>query len=233
MDETHIYTRIHRITGISIAFTAMLATALIGSPASATTKGLNQIVTPDIQPEGQLSVSLQQQDPNIGNPNEEQLELGITKNFEVAVFQGTSPGEQIANAELGLVAKGPYLLSTGFLNWSTRGVAPQPYLEAGYYPKATELMAGIVDTTAQSQTTGGGFRTQRQADAILGAAYRIDPKVLLQLDFEGGSGNFVTAGFTYSITPSLNLNPAIYLSNSTPYKGYGYVVLTWNVQLFK
>src|SRR5438067_8135235 len=44
----------------------------------ATTKGLSQIVTPDLQPEGDLSLSLQIQDKRIANPYELQAELGLT-----------------------------------------------------------------------------------------------------------------------------------------------------------
>jgi hypothetical protein len=43
--------------------------------ALATTKGLSQIVTPDLQDEGDLSLSLQIQDKRIANPYELQAEL--------------------------------------------------------------------------------------------------------------------------------------------------------------
>jgi len=61
------------------------AFVLLPAAAAATTKGLSQIVTPDIQPEGQLSLSFQAQSKQIGNPYEFQGELGFTKWLEAAV----------------------------------------------------------------------------------------------------------------------------------------------------
>jgi hypothetical protein len=205
---------------------------LSGGAANATTKGLNQIVTPDIQPEGALSLSIQQQDPTIGNRGELQTELGITDTFEIAVFQGDSPADQIGNAELGLYNRGPYLLSTGFLNWTTKGTAPQPFLEGGYYKGNGELVLGAINVVDQETTNAGAIRNTHSTQALLGVAYRPTPRLQVQADYQGGSGNFSTAGFTYSITPSLSFNPAIYVSNSTPVKGYGYAVLTWTIQAF-
>jgi hypothetical protein len=59
--------------------------------AEATTKGLSQIVTPDLQPEGDLSLSFQIQDKRIANPYQLQAELGLTEWAEVAVFRGFQP----------------------------------------------------------------------------------------------------------------------------------------------
>jgi len=108
--------------------------AAFASSADATTKGLSQIVTPDLQQEGDLSTSFQIQDKRIANPYELQAEIGLTKWAEVAVFQGFDPDEEIFATEFGLLTKEPYLLSIGFTNWSPRQhVDPQPYIEAGYY----------------------------------------------------------------------------------------------------
>jgi hypothetical protein len=108
--------------------------ATISPPASATTKGLSQIVTPDLQTEGDLSLSLQIQGKRIANPYELQAETGLTKWAEVAVFRGFDPDDWIFGTEIGLLTKEPYLLSIGFVNWSPHlGVDPQPYIEAGYY----------------------------------------------------------------------------------------------------
>ena len=189
-------------------------------PALATTKGLNQIVTPDIQPVGQLSLSYQQQDQYIGNPAQFQEELGITRNFEIATFQGLAPGQQVLNAELALVQHLPYLLSTGFGNWNTRGSAPQPFIEAGYYLSRNKWMAGMA-------------RVGNQTETILGWGYQAHPRALVQIDYQSGPGNSATAGFTYSITPALQVNPAIYYANDAPHHLHPYVVLTWNLQLFK
>ena len=227
-----------------------IAAASLSSAAHATTKGLNQIVTPDVQPLGSLSLSYQQVDPNISNPSQVQVELGVAKEVELAFFQGFAPSEQIGGLEVGLIDKHPYLLSTGFINWSSKGVAPQPFLEAGFYQGNTELIAGIIDgTTTNTSATGAGAQaglqqfqpfalgsggsattsTGRSLQAIIGYAYRVHPRTLLQVDYQSGNSNFATAGFTYNITPQLQFNPALYVSNSAPTKGYAYAVLTWNI----
>ena len=95
------------------------------SLACATTKGLSQIVTPDLQAEGDFSLSLQFQDRKIGNPFQLQSELGLTNWLEVAVFQGLSPGETIFGAEVGLIQKLPWLVSVGVINWSPAAAAPR------------------------------------------------------------------------------------------------------------
>src|SRR5258707_1520569 len=112
----------------------MMAILWIAPSSFATTKGLSQIVTPELQPEGDLSLSLQIQDKRIANPYELQAEIGLTKWAEVAVFQGFEPNDEILATEFGILTKEPYLLSVGFVNWSPRSdVDPQPYIEAGYY----------------------------------------------------------------------------------------------------
>ncbi len=218
-----------RLQALSLA---VLLTLAVG-PVGATTKGLNQIVTPDIQPLGVLSVSFQQEDPNIGNRCQVQLELGITKRFELAYFHGVSPPEDFLNAEYGIVQDRHFLLSTGFANYTDRGSSPQPYLEAGYLRGNTYLMAGATYVTVQGVGVGGSVRNSHQSQTILGAAYRVVPRLLLQLDYQGGSGNFATAGFTYNITPTLQLNPSLYFANASGHAVYGYAVLTYNIQSFK
>ena len=94
----------------------------------ATTKGLNQIITPDIQQEGLLSISAQVEHPFIGNSEQLQFEAGLTSNFEVALFQGFSPWQTVGAAEYGLVQKPHFLLSTGFLQSAT-DYRLQPFLE--------------------------------------------------------------------------------------------------------
>ena len=61
---------------------------------------LSKIVTPDVQPQGDLSLSFQWQGKQIANPYEFQAELGITRSFEVAIFQGTQPFETIFGCEV-------------------------------------------------------------------------------------------------------------------------------------
>src|SRR6266513_6293711 len=93
---------------------------ICASSSFATTKGLSQIVTPELEEEGDLSLSLQIQDKRIGNPYELQAEVGITKWAEIAVFQGFKPNEEILATEIGILTKEPWLLSIGFTNWSPR-----------------------------------------------------------------------------------------------------------------
>ena len=91
---------------------------VVGS-VSATTKGLSEIITPDLEPEGDLSLSFQAQDKLIGNPYQFQTEMGLTKWAEVAVFKGFQPNELIFGTELGLLTTEPWLLATGFA-WLAR-----------------------------------------------------------------------------------------------------------------
>lgn len=218
---------------ITLPLMALVWTGLLTAPALATTKGLNQIVTPDVQPAGVLSLRLQQQDPNIGNRYQAQLELGLTRGLEVALFQGASPSEQIFGLEGSLYKKGPYLLSAGFINWSSMGSAPQPFVETGYYHGKYELILGAIRVLTEKQGVGGSVLSNHETQAILGAAYQVHPRVLLQLDYQSGAGNFSTAGFTYNITPNLQVNPSIYVANIAPHPLYGYVVLTYNIQAWK
>lgn len=140
-----------------------VAGALLAARSSfGTTKGLNQIITPDLQSEGDLSLSPQIQDKKIGNPYEIQGELGLTKWGEIAVFKGFRPNELIFGTELGLIEKEPYLLSTGFVNWSPHShVDPQPFIEAGYYSEHHKFIVGF---------THVDFR----GEAIFGYAYDLN-----------------------------------------------------------
>src|SRR6266571_5313002 len=106
----------------AVAFCLLILIASLATAVSsfATTKGLSQIVTPDLQPAGDLSLSFQAQSERIGNP----YELG---------------------AELGLLQEEPWLLSTGSVNWSPHShVDPQPFVEAGYYTEHQKIIAGAI-----------------------------------------------------------------------------------------
>jgi len=209
-------TRARAIEVLSIAF---LTTSLSFS-ARATTKGLSQIVTPDLQPEGDLSVSLQIQDQRIANPYELQAELGLTKWAEVALFKGFKPDDYILATELGIIQKEPYLLSIGFMNWSPKlHVDPQPYIEAGYYTEHHKFIAGVAHVD---------FRNE----IILGYAYDFNKQWRAQVDFQSGSGNSSTIGFTWNITPDFQVNPALYVTNDNPHRVLGYVVFTYTFHLW-
>ncbi len=186
-------------------------------PASATTKGLNQIVTPDVQPEGLLSLSLQQVHPQIDNATQFQIEYGLTKRFELSYAHGFSPSQDRLGAEYALVQKNPYLLSVGFLNFQGHSAA-QPFVEGGYYKGHDQFSAGLV-------------RIQGHSEPILGYSHTFNSFVQFSADYQQGRDNFSTVGLTFNLTKSLVFNPALYFTNSTPRHTYGYAVLTYNFDL--
>ena len=188
--------------------------------AHATTKGLSQIVTPDLQPEGQLSLSLQVQAREIANPYQLQAEVGINSWLEAAVFQGLSPGEQIFGTQVGLIRGEPWLLTTGFINWSNRGSSPQPFLEAGYYTTHDKWMAGPI-------------RVHDQTQMLLGWAHDFNDTWRFQLDYQSGGDNYFTVGFTCNVTPRLQFNPAVYFSNGGSHPALGYIVVTYTLPIWR
>jgi hypothetical protein len=201
--------------GLAVAWFAICPPA-----ARATTKGLSQIVTPDLQPAGDFSLSFQAQSERIGNPFQLQAEIGLTDWAEIAVFKGFKPDELIFGTEFGLIQKEPYLLSVGFVNWSPHShVDPQPYLEAGYYTEHHKFILGAIRV---------GYRNE----AILGYAYDFNKQWRAQVDFQSGSGNSSTIGFTWNITPDFQTNPAIYVTNDKPHEIFGYVVFTYTFHLW-
>jgi hypothetical protein len=199
---------------------SVLTIAGFASSAYATTKGLSQIITPDLQPLGDLSLSFQWQGKEIGNPYEFQGEIGITKWFEVAMFQGIQPSEEIFGCQLALVQKDPWLLTTGFVNLSTRGVGAQPFLEGGYYLEHPKFIAGC-------QVVDG------RPEAVLGFAYDFDKHWRFQVDYQSGKANFYTVGLTWSLSDEFQINPAIYFSNAKASDIAGYIVFTYTFHLWK
>jgi hypothetical protein len=213
-----------RLKRYSVSQPRTIIISIIGvcalSEAHATTKGLSQIVTPDLQPEGQLSLSFQAQAREIANPYQLQAEIGITSWLEAAVFQGLSPGEQIFGMQVGLVQAEPWLLTTGFINWSTRGPGPQPFLEAGYYTTHDKWMAGPI-------------RVRDHTQMLLGWAHDFNDTWRFQLDYQSGGENYFTVGFTCNVTSRLQFNPAVYVSNSASRSAVGYIVLTYTLPVWK
>jgi hypothetical protein len=202
-----------RIAAVCVIFAS-------ASTSSATTKGLSQIVTPDLQPQGDLSLSLQIQDEKIGNPYQLQAELGLTKWAEFAVFRGFKPDEWIFGTEFGLLTKEPFLLSVGFVNWSPHlDVDPQPFIEAGYYGEHHKFIAGAIHA---------GYKNE----AILGYAYDFNQTWRVQVDFQSGAENSSTLGFTWNITRDFQVNPAIYVTNDSSHEVLGYVVFTYTFHLW-
>ena len=190
------------------------------SSAHATTKGLSQIVTPDLQGAGDLSLSLQIQDKRIANPYELQAEMGLTDRAEFAVFRGFKPDDWIFATEFGLLIKEPYLLSVGFVNWSPhRDLDPQPYIEAGYCTEHQKFFAGAIHA---------GYKNE----AIVGYAYDFNKTWRAQIDFQSGAENSSTIGVTCNITRDFQMNPALYVNNGSGHDLFGYVVFTYTFHLW-
>jgi hypothetical protein len=207
---------VHKILRLVLTFFTFVAS----DKAYATTKGLNQIVTPDLQSQGDASVSAQFQSERIGNPYEAQLEIGLLKWAEIAVFKGFKPNEVIFGTELGLIQREPWLLSIGAINWSPHsGVDPQPFIEAGYYTEHNKFILGAIHAGPRNE-------------AILGWAYDFNETWRAQFDFQSGSGNSVTAGFTCNLTRDFQFNPAIYVTNDSPHHVLGYIVFTYTFHLW-
>ncbi|MGH8094892.1 MAG: hypothetical protein ACREIF_15705 [Chthoniobacterales bacterium] len=203
-----------------ILFAVLVFQGLGFSSARATTKGLSQIVTPDLQPPGDLSLSFQVQSLHIANPYELQAELGLNQFVEVAIFQGFQPDEEILGTEIGLLTKEPYLLSAGFINWSPRSHAnPQPFIEGGYYTEHNKFIAGLIHAGSKEE-------------AILGYAYDFNKSWRAQVDFQSGRENSSTIGVTWNITPDFQVNPAIYFANYHPDRVLGYIVFTYTFHVW-
>src|SRR5213596_1965731 len=96
-------TAIHKTITLAFVIVVTMFAMLMNVPSSfATTKGLSQIVTPDLEPEGDFSLSFQFQDKRIANPYQLQGELGLTQWTEVAVLRGFQPVEWIFVTEIGV-----------------------------------------------------------------------------------------------------------------------------------
>jgi hypothetical protein len=211
-----VYPGVHRFRALAILLPGFLAFDHI----HATTKGLSQIVTPDLEPQGDVSISAQVQSERIGNPYQAQLEIGLLKWAEVAVFKGFKPNELIFGTEIGLIQREPWLVSIGAINWSPHShVDPQPFVEVGYYTEHHKFIAGAIHAGTRDE-------------AILGWAYDFNQTWRAQLDFQSGSGNSVTAGFTCNLTRDLQFNPAIYVTNDSPHRVLGYIVFTYTFHLW-
>src|SRR6476469_7330358 len=214
---THSHSNAAAKTATVLTIAVIVASA---ASAHATTKGLSQIVTPDLQGEGSLSLSLQIQDKRIANPYELQAEMGLTKWAEVAVFRGFQPDDWIFATEIGLLRKEPFLLSVGFVNWSPHlNVDPQPFIEAGY-------------CTEHNKVFGGAIHSGYKNEAILGYAYDFNERWRVQVDFQSGSENSSTIGFTCNVTPDFQFNPALYVSNRSDHDFMGYIVFTYTFHLW-
>lgn len=205
----------------SAAAIAIVLIAIAVPSSSHATTGWVQVVTPDLQPEGTLSLSFQLEDQKLGNPYLLQAEMGLTKWAEVAVFRGFDPDDWIFNTEVGLRMQAPWLLSIGFVNWSPhQNVDPEPFIVAGYYSGHHMIIAGAAHA---------GYRHE----ALLAYAYNFNESWQVQVDWQSGSGNSSTLGFTWNITPKLQITPAVFVTNDSPHEVLGFLTLTYTFDLWK
>jgi hypothetical protein len=215
--------QIDRTRDRQIKFTTlvvMTVTLAASVPATLATTGVTEIVTPDLQPEGELGLSFQVQSKKIGNPYQLQAEMGLTKWSEVAVSRGFDPDEWIFGTEIGLLTEKPWLLSIGFLNWSPHlDLDPEPFVVAGYYGQHHKVIGGAADL---------GHRHE----AILGYTYVLNEDWEMHIQWQSGSGNSVAFGFAWNITQNLQVNPAIYVTNDSPHEVLGLMVFTYTLRLW-
>ena len=198
----------------------MIVFLVSATSSFATTQGLNQIATPDVQAEGTLALSFDVQDRKIGNPYQVQAEMGLTKWFEIDIFQGFKPNDSVIETEIGLLSKEPYLFSIGFLNWSPHShVDPQPFAVAGYYFGSHEFVAGV---------THADFRNE----ALLGYAYDFNETWRIQIDWQSGSGNASTIGIAWNITRDFQVSSAIFVTNDSPHELLGYLSFTYTFHVW-
>lgn len=197
----------------------LLVGGAVAPPLQATT-GWDQIVTPDLQPEGKLTLSFQLEDRKLGNPYLLQAEMGLTKWAEVAVFRGFDPDEWIFGTEIALRREEPWLLSIGFVNWSPHtNVDPQPFIVAGYYCNQHKVIAGATHVNYRHE-------------ALLGYAYSFNDSLQVQVDWQSGSGNSSTLGVTWNVTPKLSITPAIFVTNDSPHEVLGFFTVSYTFCLW-
>ena len=189
------------------------------TPVLATTKGLNSIPTPDVQPKGVVTLNLVEFAPQIDNAWQFQLEYAVTKRLDIGLVHGFSPtNDNRLSMEYGAVQKKHLLLSVGFLNYSTLGVAPQPFAEGGYYAGKEQFMAGSI-------------RVGNRNELLLGYQHTFNSWLQFSTDYQSGAANFSTAGVTFNITKDVSLNPSLFRTNDAPHHVYGSVALIYNFNI--
>jgi hypothetical protein len=203
-----------------LAAAVALTGCVLALPARATIVGLNQIVTLDIQTAGVLSLSAQAEHPALGNSQQVQFELGLLPRLEVGWFLGLKPTEGLFSAELNLVQRGPHLLTVGVVNWSTLGGAAQPLVEYGYYADKDHFVAGAI-------------RVGGHTELLLGYRRQLTDSVAFSTDFQSGPDNSTTVGLSCNLTPNLSVNPALYWTNASRHHLFGYLVVTYNLAVWK
>jgi hypothetical protein len=200
---------------------ALLLTLAAAGAACASIEGCNQVVTPDLQPVGLLSLNFQQEHRAIGSPTIMQAEIGVTKYLDLCLTRDFTPNQWSLGFETGW-QHGPHLFAAGFQNWACGpggSVAPQPFAEYGYASHAHEAAAGATWVSGRAET-------------ILAYTYQASPTWQFLTDWQSGSENFATLGVAYAFTPHLSLSPALWRENIAPHRAFSIAILTWSVKVF-
>ena len=69
-------------------------------------------------------------------------------------------------------------------------------------------------------------------EAILGYAYDFNERWRVQVDWQSGSENSSTIGFTCNVTHDFQFNPALYVSNGSDHDLMGYIVFTYTFHVW-
>jgi hypothetical protein len=140
--------------------------------------------------------------------------------LDIDITQGFKPKETSLGCELGLVHKGPWLLSTGFINWSTNGERPQPFLEAGYYSTHLKLIAGSIEV-------------HNRFFELVGLEYDFSEHWKLLVDYLSGKDNFTTAGLVWGVTDNFEIDTSIFFSNRNFRNLAGAVTFSYTFPLWR
>jgi hypothetical protein len=87
--------------------------------------------------------------------------------------------------------------------------------------------------TEHNKFTIGAIRVESRTEAMLGWIHNFNDTWRAQIEFQSGSGNAVSLGFTCNLTRDLELSPGIYLTNDTPHHVLGYVYFTYTFPIWR
>ena len=200
---------------------ALCLTLCAAGVAGANFQGLNQVLTPDLQPVGNLSLAFQEQHQAIGSPSGTLLELGVNRYLDLAVTQAFTPSQWSLGVETGF-RRGQHLFAAGLANWTWGpggSASPQPFVEYGYYGKWHEGVLGALWADGTPET-------------ILGYAYNVSPRLQLIADWQSGAENFSTVGDQCNFTPNLYLSTSLWHENAAPHRTFPFSFLCWTVKVF-
>jgi hypothetical protein len=171
--------------------------------------GLNQIPTPDLYGNGQTALTYQMQSGILGSSREVLITQGFP-GYEVTLEQDIAGKYRSAALQWQLFQKGSWFLSGGYKDVNTF------FAVGGFYQRRTHWIFG-------GQVRQGHF------SILTGYSYALNNTWTWQFDYISGRHDYITAGLTYNLTPKLQFNPAIFVSNDLLHSvhAYGYAALTF------